>query len=179
MPKVRLFITSYRLEGMNMKIKFFSVGGTIDKIYFDAMSRYEIGPPTAGDILKDAKINFEYKIKSLLRKDSLDMTDEDRLTVLKAVENESCSRIIITHGTDTMVETGKALSLVKKKTIVLTGAMEPSRFKSSDAIFNLGSAVAAVQTLSEGVYIAMSGRIFTPDKVKKNRKLKIFEESIS
>jgi L-asparaginase len=159
-----------------MKIKFFTVGGTIDKVYFDALSKYEIGESNIFDILKNARVNFKYDISSLLKKDSLDMTDQDRSIILEAVENEPHERIIITHGTDTMVETAKVLSIIKNKVIVLTGAMEPAKFKSSDAIFNLGSAVAAVQTLPHGVYLAISGRIFRPDNVKKNRALKLFEE---
>ena len=157
-----------------MKIKFFAVGGTIDKVYFDALSKYEIGESNIDDILKNAKVNFEYKISSILKKDSLDMSDQDRLTIKQAVENESYDKIIITHGTDTMIETAKVLGMVQHKVIVLTGAMEPAKFKSSDAIFNLGSAVAAVQTLPDGVYLAISGRIFTPDNVQKNKTLKLF-----
>ena len=161
-----------------MKIKFFSVGGTIDKVYFDALSRYEIGDPNIKDILQNARVNFDYEIESLLKKDSLDMTAQDRLIVLKAVQNELNDKIIITHGTDTMIETATALSPIKGKTIVLTGAMEPAKFKSSDAVFNLGSAVAAVQILPFGVYLAISGKIFTPDNVQKNRDRKQFEEKM-
>lgn len=159
-----------------MKIKFFTLGGTIDKVYFDAMSRYEIGPPSIQEILKDARINFDYEVESLLKKDSLDMTDQDREIILKSVEADRHDRIVITHGTDTMVETGMALKPIKNKTIVLTGAMEPAGFKSSDATFNLGCAIAAVQTLSPGVYIAISGRIFDPENTQKNRERKQFEE---
>jgi L-asparaginase len=161
-----------------MKIKFFSVGGTIDKVYFDALSRYEIGDPNINDILQNARVNFDYEIESLLKKDSLDMTEQDRMIVFKAVQNELNDKIIITHGTDTMIETATALNPVKGKTIVLTGAMEPAKFKSSDAVFNLGSAVAAVQVLPFGVYLAMSGKIFTPNNVRKNRDRKQFEEKM-
>ena len=159
-----------------MKIKFFTLGGTIDKVYFDAMSRYEIGPPSIQEILKDARINFDYEVESLLKKDSLDMTDQDRRILLGAVKADTHDRIVITHGTDTMTETGIVLKQIKNKTIVLTGAMEPAGFKSSDATFNLGCAVAAVQTLPPGVYIAISGRIFDPEKAQKNRERKQFEE---
>ena len=161
-----------------MKIKFFAVGGTIDKVYFDALSRYEIGESNIFDILKDARVNFKYDVSSLLKKDSLDMTDQDRSIIHQAVEKTPYERIIITHGTDTMIETAKVLVAVKNKIIVLTGAMEPAKFKSSDAVFNLGSAVAAVQTLPHGVYIVISGRVFTPDNVKKNRNLKLFEKKM-
>jgi len=159
-----------------MKIKFFAVGGTIDKVYFDALSKYEVGESNINDILKNARINFRYDISSLLKKDSLEMTDKDRLIIRQAVQDDPDDKIIITHGTDTMIKTAKVLDTIKNKTIVLTGAMEPAKFKSSDAIFNLGSAVAAVQTLPNGVYLAISGRIFTPNNVRKNRALKLFEE---
>ena len=161
-----------------MKIKFFAVGGTIDKVYFDALSKYEIGESNINDILNNARVNFEPDVSSILKKDSLDMTDQDRMIVYEAVTNEKNDKIIITHGTDTMIETAKVLNSIKDKTIVLTGAMEPAKFQSSDAVFNLGSAVAAVQTLHFGVYIVISGRVFTPDKVKKNRTLKIFEKKM-
>jgi L-asparaginase len=159
-----------------LKIKFITLGGTIDKVYFDAMSQYEIGPPSIHQILKDARINFDYEVESLLKKDSLDMTDQDRSTLLEAVKTDPNDRIVITHGTDTMTDTGIALKQIKGKTIVLTGAMEPAGFKSSDATFNLGCAIAAVQALPHGVYIAISGRIFDPEKTKKNRGRKQFEE---
>jgi L-asparaginase len=117
-------------------------------------------------------------VSSLLKKDSLEMTDKDRLTIRKAVQDEPGKKIIITHGTDTMIETAKVLGTVRNKVIVLTGAMEPAKFRSSDAGFNLGSAVSAVQILPDGVYIVISGRVFTPDNVRKNRTLKVFEEKM-
>lgn len=161
-----------------MKIKFFSVGGTIDKVYFDALSRYEVGDPSISDILQNARVNFDYEIASLLKKDSLDMTEQDRLMVLRAVQDEVNEKIIITHGTDTMIETAATLTIIKDKVIVLTGAMEPAKFKTSDAVFNIGFAVAAVQVLPAGIYLAISGRIFTPDNVQKNRAEKQFEEKM-
>jgi L-asparaginase len=106
------------------------------------------------------------------------MTDQDRSAVYKIVKNDTHDKIIITHGTDTMIKTAKVLEPIKNKTIVLTGAMEPAKFRSSDAVFNLGSAVAAVQTLQHGVYVVISGRVFKPDNVKKNRTLKIFEKKM-
>jgi len=161
-----------------MKIKFFSVGGTIDKIYFDALSRYEVGDPNVSDILQNARVNFDYEIISLLKKDSLDMTEQDRLMVLRTVQNEVNEKIIITHGTDTMIETAATLTIIKDKVIVLTGSMEPAKFKTSDAVFNLGFAVAAAQVLPPGIYLAISGRIFTPDNVQKNRVEKQFEKKM-
>jgi L-asparaginase len=159
-----------------VKIKIFSVGGTIDKVYFDKLSEYQVGFPSVREILDSLPIAFEYQIESLLRKDSLDMSDEDRQLVRSRVAEESLRQIIITHGTDTMVETGKRLSGINGKCIVLTGAMEPAHFKSSDAVFNVGVAVGAVSSLREGVYIAMNGRIFDPFKCRKNRDLGIFED---
>ena len=159
-----------------MKIKIFSVGGTIDKIYFDALSQYQVGFPSVRDILGGLPIAFEYEIESLLRKDSLDMDEADRQLIREHIVVEPCTKIIITHGTDTMIETGRALSGISGKCIVLTGAMEPADFKSSDAVFNVGVAVGAVSSLPDGVYIAMNGRIFDPDKCRKNRERGLFED---
>lgn len=159
-----------------MKIKFFTAGGTIDKVYFDALSKYEVGDSQIDKLLNEARVNFKYEVMSLLKKDSLEMTDEDRHLILDAVRQAADDKIVITHGTDTMVKTALLLKQIPNKVIVLTGAMEPSIFKSSDALFNLGTAVAAVQTLGNGVYIAISGRIFDPERVEKNRDAKQFEE---
>lgn len=159
-----------------MKIKIFSVGGTIDKVYFDSLSEYQVGSPTIRDILGGLPIAFEYEIESLLRKDSLDMDEADRQKVRSAVAQETCDRILITHGTDTMVETGKALVGIPHKVIVLTGAMEPAIFKSSDAVFNIGVAIGALNALPEGVYLAMNGRIFNPLHCRKNRVRHMFED---
>lgn len=160
-----------------MKIKIFSVGGTIDKVYFDKLSSYQVGFPSVRDILEALPIGFEYEIESVLRKDSLDMDDRDRQLVRDRVAAEGCRQIIITHGTDTMVETGKRLRDIQGKCIVLTGAMEPANFKSSDAVFNVGVAVGAVSSLPDGVFITMNGRIFDPLRCRKNRDLGIFEET--
>jgi L-asparaginase len=159
-----------------VRIKIFSVGGTIDKVYFDKLSQYQVGFPSIRAILGSLPIAFEYEIESLLRKDSLEMNDADRDLIKAHVAAEPCGKIIITHGTDTMVETGKALGTIMGKCIVLTGAMEPADFKSSDAVFNVGVAVGAVSALPDGVYLAMNGRIFDPFKCWKNRHLGIFDE---
>lgn len=153
------------------------MGGTIDKVYFDKLSQYQVGFPSVRAILESLPIAFEYEIESLLRKDSLDMDDADRQFVKQKIAEASCAKIIITHGTDTMIETAKVLSGLSGKCIVLTGAMEPANFKSSDAVFNIGVAVGAVSSLSDGVYIAMNGRLFNPFHCRKNRELGIFEES--
>jgi L-asparaginase len=159
-----------------MKIKIFSVGGTIDKVYFDKLSEYQVGFPSVRDILDSLPVAFDYEIESLLRKDSLDMNEADRQLVKARVQADLCPKILITHGTDTMVETGKCLSDLTGKCIVLTGAMEPAHFKSSDAVFNVGVAIGAVSALPDGVYIAMNGRIFDPFKCRKNRELGVFQE---
>lgn len=159
-----------------MRIKIFSVGGTIDKVYFDQLSNYQVGAPSIRDILKNLPLNFDYEIVSLIRKDSLDMTDEDRQLVHNMVKQDAAHRILITHGTDTMVGTAKRLLDITDKVIVLTGAMEPAGFTSSDAVFNIGCAIGAIQTMDAGIYIAMNGRIYHPDKVRKNRNAGRFEE---
>ncbi len=158
-----------------MKIKFYATGGTIDKVYFDAKSEYQVGAPQVEEILKDSNVVFEYEVESILQKDSLEITGNDRRIVRQIIEKEPCRRIIITHGTDTMVETAKALIGIPEKVIVFTGAMEPARSRYTDAIFNVGCAIGAVQTLSAGVYIAMNGCVYGADKVEKNYEAKRFE----
>lgn len=157
------------------KLRIFTTGGTIDKIYFDAKSEYEVGEPQIGDILREMGVTFPFEITSLMRKDSLDMTTMDRELIHEAVQQcrEQC--ILITHGTDSMTETAVALQDIPHKTIVLTGALNPARFRGSDAMFNIGGAVAAVQSLDPGVYIFMNGRVFQADKVRKNREKNRFE----
>ena len=158
-----------------MTIKFITTGGTIDKIYFDASSDFQIGEPIIDELMGEANTDITYKVQSVLKKDSLDMDDKDREVIYKAVENSVTRRIIITHGTDTLVETANQLKSIEGKTIVLFGAMQPARMRHTDAVFNLGFAVACVQTLPEGVYIAMNGNVFTPENVEKNRELARFE----
>jgi L-asparaginase len=149
-------------------IRIFTVGGTIDKIYFDAKSSYEVGPPNIAEILHNLSLNIEFEVTSLMQKDSLDMTDEDRELVYSHVAAAREEHIIITHGTDTMVETAKVLSRVLGKRIVLTGALSPALFKNSDAMFNIGAAITAVQIVKYGVYITMNGQVFDYDKVRKD-----------
>jgi L-asparaginase len=153
----------------------FSVGGTIDKVYFDKKSEYEVGDPRAASILAEANVTQPYRIESIMRKDSLDMTDADRHEICAKVAAASERMIVITHGTDTMAATGVQLAGIENKTIVLTGAIEPAMAKTSDATFNVGAAFLAVQTLPPGTYIVMNGRILDPLKVKKNRKLNRFD----
>ena len=156
-------------------ILILTTGGTIDKIYFDAKSTYEVGPPNISELLAELNLSISYRIVSVLRKDSLDLTDDDRQLIYDQAADSEETRILITHGTDTMVETGTKLKTIEGKTIVLTGALQPALFKTSDALFNIGSALAAVQTLDSGVYIAMSGRIFNCARVRKNRQTNRFE----
>lgn len=160
----------------NTKISIIAVGGTIDKVYFDAKSQYEVGPPNIERVLGELNLSIDYSVTSLMRKDSLDMTEEDRKLIAMTVAGDACTRILITHGTDTMVQTAEALQQVAGKTVVLTGALEPALFKTSDAVFNIGCALGAVQSLPPGVYIAMNGRVFRSGHVRKNLEQNRFEE---
>lgn len=157
-------------------ISILTTGGTIDKVYFDAKSEYEVGPPNIERVLGELNLSISYTITPLFRKDSLDLTDDDRKIIRHAVLNSENDHILITHGTDTMAETAQALLGIENKTIVLTGALEPALFKTSDAIFNIGCALGAVQALPTGVYIAMNGSIFEGGKVRKNLDVNRFEE---
>ncbi len=161
-----------------MKIMIFTTGGTIDKIYFDQKSEYHVGDPQAKGVLEKANVVVDYEVESILKKDSLDLTDSDRELIRSKVESTAFDRIIVTHGTDTMIKTAKELESVKGKTIVMTGSMYPAQFKDSDAIFNIASAITAVQILEPGVYIAMNGRIFNPRSSRKNVELNRFEEIV-
>ncbi|MEX1054904.1 MAG: asparaginase domain-containing protein [Rhodothermales bacterium] len=160
-----------------MRVKIYTTGGTIDKTYFDAKSEYEVGDPQIVDILRIANVGIDYDVETVLRKDSLDMTDEDRGLLVRRVQDEPCERILITHGTDTMIDTARELEGVVGKTIVLVGSLSPAQFKNSDAEFNIGFALAAVQVLPAGIYIAMNGIIFEPEKVRKNRERNRFESA--
>src|SRR5580692_967153 len=117
----------------SMQIEIITTGGTIDKVYFDAKGGYEVGPPMVEQILSRARASIPINVTQLLRKDSLEMTDADRAAITDAVSRSKCSRIIVTHGTDTMVATALALGKLSDKTVVLTGALEPGRFTDSDA----------------------------------------------
>ena len=153
-----------------MKIKVFTAGGTIDKIYSEEKGtiNFSFGEPAITEIGEEkVKLNFEYDIERLLAKDSLEMTDEDRQLIKKACERAVANKILITHGTDTMIETAKILSEIPGKIIVLTGASQPYRFRESDAEFNIGVAVGALNILDKGVYIAINGRVYEWDKCQK------------
>lgn len=158
-----------------MSIRIFTTGGTFDKVYYDALSEFQIGEPMVAALLEEANVGFAYEIESLLKKDSLEITAEDRQSIREAVEKATESLILITHGTDSMVDSARALQGINNKTVVLFGAMQPARMRYSDAMFNLGVASAAVQILPVGIYIAMNGQIFDPLKVRKNRAQARFE----
>jgi L-asparaginase len=158
-----------------MKLRIITTGGTIDKAYFDANSSYQVDAPQIVQVLSEAKVTFNYVLEQALRKDSLDMTPEDRADIRQRVEASPETHIVITHGTDTMTDTAACLTDIPGKVIVLTGAMAPAKFRSSDAVFNIGCAVAAVQIAPPGVYIAMSGQVFPADAVRKNREKGRFE----
>lgn len=157
------------------KLLIVTTGGTIDKIYFDDMSDYQIGDPQIGQILNHMQVGFEFEIKAVMRKDSLHFTAADRQEIHTVIAANDASHVLITHGTDTMVKTALALADIEGKTIVLTGALNPARFRDSDAVFNIGCAVGAVQSLPAGVWITMSGGVWDPRKVRKNRGENRFE----
>jgi L-asparaginase len=159
-----------------MQLEIFTTGGTIDKVYFDAKSAFEVGEPQIVEVLREANLNIDYRVISLMRKDSLEMDDADRSHIRQAAQNSPAGHIVITHGTDTMIDTARVLAGVPGKTIVLTGAMQPARFRHTDAVFNIASAMMAAQILPEGVFIAMNGRIFDPAKARKNVELNRFED---
>ncbi|MEJ0008246.1 MAG: asparaginase domain-containing protein [Steroidobacteraceae bacterium] len=146
-----------------------TTGGTIDKQYFDQLSKYEITESIVSRLLDVARVRHPYEVQEVLRKDSLDITDEDRAQLVEHVRLAMFSRIVITHGTDTMTSSARALASLADKTIVLTGALAPARFSESDAAFNLGMAFATAQTAAPGVYIAINGSVFRGDEVVKDR----------
>ena len=158
-----------------MRIRVIATGGTIDKVYFDAASTYDVGDPQVGPLFKEANVTFDYVIESVLQKDSLQMTDEDRALIRTRVTEAPERLILITHGTDTMTATAARVADIPDKVIVFTGSMLPARFRQSDALFNLGCAVGALQVLGPGVYIAMNGQVFPASEVRKNRAASRFE----
>jgi L-asparaginase len=160
-----------------MKIHVLTTGGTIDKVYFDAKSEFEVGPPMIAELLKEAHVTAEVTIEPVLAKDSLELSDADRRLIRDRVAACESEHILITHGTDTMAETAKALLGLGGKTIVLTGSMQPARFRNTDAVFNVGFALGVVQVLPPGVYLAINGRVFDAAHVRKNRARQRFEEA--
>ena len=157
------------------ELLFLTTGGTIDKIYFDANSEFQIGDSLISQLMAESHSEIDFSVQSLMRKDSLDMDDADRQQVAEAVREAKSEKIIITHGTDTMVETAKAIGDTGNKVVVFTGALQPARLRVSDAPFNIGFAVASVQLLPPGAYVAMSSRIFDPHNCRKNYGEQRFE----
>lgn len=158
-----------------MFIKFITTGGTIDKIYFDDLSQFEVGESQVQHILAEGLVDFDFDVVALMHKDSLEVTDEDRRKLHEFIEQDDATRYVITHGTDTMPDTAETLKDLEGRTIVLTGALTPARFRQTDAVFNVGMAVAAAQVAPPGVYIAMSGQVFEAGAVRKNRAENRFE----
>jgi len=160
-------------------IRILVTGGTFDKEYNELTGALFFKDTHLREMLRLGRSRVEVSITTLMMIDSLDMTDSDRARIVEQCAQAAESRILITHGTDTMVETARAVAAAATpgKTIVLTGAMIPYAFGSSDGLFNLGSALSFVQALSPGVFIAMNGRCFAWDKVRKNRETGVFEEA--
>jgi L-asparaginase len=159
-------------------IRIFVTGGTFDKEYNELTGSLEFKDTHLPEMLRLGRCRIDVSIRTLMMIDSLDMTDADRAIIVEQCRQASESRIVVTHGTDTMVETAAALATAlaaSGKTVVLTGAMVPYAFGSSDGLFNLGSALSFAQTLPAGVYLAMNGRCFAWDRVKKNRETGVFE----
>ena len=152
-----------------------TTGGTIDKVYFDDKSDYQVGEPQIGRILEELGVAFRFNVIPILRKDSLHIDAADRELVRATIAAQDTRHVLVTHGTDSMVETATVLSTIPGKVIVLTGALNPAGFRGSDAEFNIGTAVGAVQSLPPGVYIAMNGRVWDPAKVRKNVAANRFE----
>ncbi|MGD8540880.1 MAG: asparaginase domain-containing protein [Desulfobacteraceae bacterium] len=158
-----------------MEIQIITTGGTIDKLYFDAQSEFQVGDPQVVEVLREAHVTVPYAVRQLMRKDSLDLTDADRRLIRETIAAAPHRHFVVTHGTDTMLDTARVLQTLGDKTIVLTGAMQPARFRFTDAVFNIGCAVMAVQLLPPGVYVTMNGRIFDPRRTIKNREQNRFE----
>lgn len=161
-------------QGKMDEILVLTTGGTFDKIYFDAKSRFEVGHSVVEDLLQQAVVKHPCRVVEVMRKDSLELDDADRALIRAVILAAPNKRVVITHGTDTMTDTGRALADITDKVIVLTGALSPARFAETDAMFNLGMAFAAVQTSAPGVYITMNGTVFDALKVVKDRSINAF-----
>ncbi len=157
-------------------ILILTTGGTIDKVYFDAKSSYEVGSSIVGNLLEQAGVKHPYTIIELLQKDSLELNDKDREQIRQEILSHPNKRVLITHGTDTMTQTASMLENIPDKVIVLTGSLAPARFAMTDAMFNIGMAMATVQSKVSGVYIVMNGTVFKADHVHKDRQQNAFIE---
>ncbi|MDE8654439.1 asparaginase domain-containing protein [Novosphingobium album (ex Liu et al. 2023)] len=154
-----------------------TTGGTIDKQYFDALSEYQIAESVIGRLLKIARVTHPFRVIELMRKDSLELTDADRALIAATIADAPETHVVITHGTDTMTQTARALGHLTGKTIVLAGALAPARFSESDASFNLGMAFACCQSAPPGVWITMNGSVFNGLTARKDRAAGTFVES--
>jgi L-asparaginase len=157
------------------QLQVLTTGGTIDKVYYDDHSDYQVGEPEISRILAKMNVGFEWSVQALMRKDSIHMDEADRQQIRAAVLECEPRHILITHGTDTMTDTAAALQDIGDRVVVMTGALNPARFIDSDAMFNIGCAIGAVQALPTGVWIVMNGRIWDPSTVRKNRQANRFE----
>ena len=162
-----------RVQKMN-EILILTTGGTIDKVYFDAKSHYEVGSSIVGSLLEQAEVKHPHKIVGVVQKDSLELTDEDRSKIRDVILDHPHRQIVITHGTDTITETAHTLSKLTGRTIVLTGSLAPARFAMTDAMFNIGMAIATVQAKTPGIYIVMNGTVFDAHLVHKDREQNAF-----
>jgi L-asparaginase len=164
--------------GVSAVLRLFVTGGTFDKEYDELSGRLYFKATHVHEMLRLARCRVEVAVETLLMKDSLDMDDRDRALIVERCRAAAEPRIVITHGTDTMAETARALAAASLgKTVVLTGAMVPYAFGSSDGLFNLGSALSFAQVLPPGVAVAMNGRVLAADRVRKNRETGVFEEA--
>ena len=142
------------------EILIVTTGGTIDKVYVDQKSDYQVGQTIIGSLLNEAQVTHLYRIMEVLQKDSVDLNDADRQTIHSAIVGDLSALIIVTHGTDTMTDTAQYLSDIEGKTIIMARSLAPARFAMTDAMFNVGMAVAAVRAMYHGVYIAINSTVF-------------------
>ncbi len=157
------------------KLLVLTTGGTLDKVYFDARSEFQVGDPVAKNILTAMNVNFEFEINEICRKDSLELTDKDRDQLKITIEGSDANYVLITHGTDTMVDSANYIGEQANKVIIFTGAMQPAAFSNTDAVFNIGTAVGAFSVAQPGSYIAMSGQVYPASNVFKNYDSRRFE----
>ena len=157
------------------KLLVLTTGGTLDKVYFDALSEFQVGEPVAANILMAMNVNFEYEVIEICRKDSLELTEQDRDKLKTTIESSDANHVLITHGTDTMVDSANHIGVQANKVIVFTGAMQPAAFSNTDAVFNIGTAIGAFSVAQSGTYIAMSGQVYPAGVVFKNYDSRRFE----
>lgn len=158
-----------------MSIALITMGGTIDKDYFDALSEYQVVESTLLSDVANLGLELNFASQSICKKDSLEVTDDDRQALLDAINELTETHILVSHGTDTLADTARFLKDKTEKTVLLFGAMRPSRFKDTDALFNFAFALGALKQKPPGVYLAMSAEVFDPDEVVKNRDQGRFE----